>query len=416
MLGASSRWPRGRPGLTGGHPAVWITWQVLQHITEYDKNQTVVDHSELRPGFQCFIYEPSTRQYTPLTIPDDYDPTDLTFDKLKDYELLKVPPQSLIVIGGGPTGLITTLHNLENVLLSRGTMRLLESRDAFTQWGATFERAQIVRLDARWIGMLRYHLGTIYEDLWIPASGETDPHYGNTLPTQGFIEITIKDLEAAIHLQIAKCASRQLLQHDTNAKAQYDPEANTLSKNGLHLKKKDLVLWNVDNNGTKSDLGMKASAGVRRSNDQDEDAGLFSWRVVDLRTDPSMRKLDADELQLRSEYSIYLGKRQALFPYRLMSVDLVTETYGFIAIDPEKHKTVDLVIKKVALPYIYMPAVKRAFDWTSIVLQCELPGDDGQFVTREIPVEEAKSMTFRLDIGHSHVCEAIGKVHAPPIH
>ena len=45
----------------------------------------------------------------------------------------------------------------------------------------TYERAQVVRLDSRWVRMLRYHLGTSFEDVWIPASGETDAHLGNTL-------------------------------------------------------------------------------------------------------------------------------------------------------------------------------------------------------------------------------------------
>jgi hypothetical protein len=56
------------------------------------------------------------------------------------------------------SGLMTAIHCTEAVLMSGGTMRLTEARDAFAQGGATFERAQIVRLDARWIGMLRYHL------------------------------------------------------------------------------------------------------------------------------------------------------------------------------------------------------------------------------------------------------------------
>jgi hypothetical protein len=65
----------------------------------------------------------------------------------------------MIVIGGGPTGLITTLHCLENVIFSDGNMRLYESRDSFSKYGLQFERSQIVRLDPRWIVMLRYHLG-----------------------------------------------------------------------------------------------------------------------------------------------------------------------------------------------------------------------------------------------------------------
>lgn len=78
-------------------------------------------------------------------------------------------------------------------------MKLFEARDAFVKGGSTFERAQIVRLDARWIAMvsdlavacwerlvspslqLRYHLGTGFEDVFVPASGETDSQLGNTL-------------------------------------------------------------------------------------------------------------------------------------------------------------------------------------------------------------------------------------------
>jgi hypothetical protein len=58
----------------------------------------------------------------------------------------------------------------------------------------------------------QHHLGTLYEDVFIPASGETGSHFGNSLPAQGFIEITIKDLESMMDMQVAKLASRGLLQ------------------------------------------------------------------------------------------------------------------------------------------------------------------------------------------------------------
>lgn len=64
---------------------------------------------------------------------------------------------------------MTVVHCTENVLTSGGVMKLFEARDAFYAGGATFERAQIVRLDARWIAMLRYHLGTGFEDIYIPG-------------------------------------------------------------------------------------------------------------------------------------------------------------------------------------------------------------------------------------------------------
>jgi len=90
-------------------------------------------------------------------------------------------PQNVIVVGGGPTGLLMAIHCAQNVLLSGGEVRIYEDRDAFAKEAATYERAQIVRLDSRQVAMLRYHLGTSYEDIFVPASGETDPHLGNSM-------------------------------------------------------------------------------------------------------------------------------------------------------------------------------------------------------------------------------------------
>jgi hypothetical protein len=93
----------------------------------------------------------------------------------------KVEPQNIIVVGGGPGGMMACLHCTENCLASGGVMKLYEARDSFAKGGSTYERAQIVRLDARWIATMRYHLGTGFEDVFIPASGETDAQLGNTL-------------------------------------------------------------------------------------------------------------------------------------------------------------------------------------------------------------------------------------------
>lgn len=70
----------------------------------------------------------------------------------------------------GPTGLLGAIHCLHNVILSGGEVKIYEARDAFDQDAAAFERAQIVRLDSRQIAMIRYHLGTLYEDVYVPVS------------------------------------------------------------------------------------------------------------------------------------------------------------------------------------------------------------------------------------------------------
>lgn len=57
----------------------------------------------------------------------------------------------------------------------------MSGKIAFQQGASSFERSQIVRLDARIISMVRYHLGTIFEDTFVPLEGETNAYLGNTL-------------------------------------------------------------------------------------------------------------------------------------------------------------------------------------------------------------------------------------------
>ena len=144
-------------------------------------NQAQVSIKELEPGMTYYMYDKMRKEYVPFVCEKQYTVTEPEWKTLSRTKIVRAPPQSMIVIGGGPTGLMTTIHCTESVLASGGVMKLYEARDAFVKGGATFERAQIVRLDARWIAMLRYHLGTGFEDVYIPASGETDSQLGNTL-------------------------------------------------------------------------------------------------------------------------------------------------------------------------------------------------------------------------------------------
>jgi hypothetical protein len=152
---------------------------VLAEIQRSD--QADVSLYELQVGKQYYSFDQDTNEFVPFTCMKKYSKKDAEWDALSRTKLVKVPPQSMMVIGGGPTGLMTGIHCLENVLASGGVMKLYEARDTFAKGGATYERAQIVRLDARWIAMLRYHIGTGFEDVFIPASGETDSQLGNTL-------------------------------------------------------------------------------------------------------------------------------------------------------------------------------------------------------------------------------------------
>lgn len=154
----------------------------LNMLAEIQRSsQAQVSVHDLQPGQSYYLYDSTQREYVPFVYEKKLAITDPEWKRLARTKIVKVPPQSSIVVGGGPTGLMTVIHCTEAVLMSGGEMKLYEARDAFAKGGATFERAQIVRLDARWIAMLRYHLGTGFEDVYIPASGETDAQLGNTL-------------------------------------------------------------------------------------------------------------------------------------------------------------------------------------------------------------------------------------------
>jgi hypothetical protein len=135
-------------------------------------NGTRVEHRELVRGRTYHYQSKDTGKYYAFV-----------FDgkRIPGHNVVKVPPQSVIVVGGGPTGLLSTIHCTESCLVTGGKMKLYEDRDAFPKGGATFERAQVVRLDPRWIAMLRFYLGTAFEDVFTPSSGETDSQLGNTL-------------------------------------------------------------------------------------------------------------------------------------------------------------------------------------------------------------------------------------------
>jgi hypothetical protein len=144
-------------------------------------NQAQVSIHNLEPGKIYYTYDAKRKEYLPFECVKEYTAADSEWKTLARTKIVRVPPQSMIVVGGGPAGLTTVIHCTEAVLMSGGVMKLHEARDAFAKGGSAFERAQIVRLDARWIAMLRYHLGTGYEDVYIPASGETDAQLGNIL-------------------------------------------------------------------------------------------------------------------------------------------------------------------------------------------------------------------------------------------
>jgi len=334
----------------------------------------------------------------------------------QNRRIVRVPPQNMIVVGGGPCGLLTTLHCAEAVIASNGWLRLFESRDAFIQGGATFERAQIIRLDARWIAMLRYHLGTIYEDVYIPANGETDSHYGNTLPTQGFVEITIKDLEAMMHLGVSKLDSMGLIEHKTKSGAQYNPSTNVLKKKGSALKTNDLVRLSYDYDGKKMSDGAKP----------------LPWKVTN---ENRVEPLNANQVHVGTQYSIWVPSKRKMCTYQLVSANITTGFFTFralnnnsyIPLESEKEDEDELICENFILPAVYPYGTKDHRGTEHLVLEPAISASLGAKLFEETKSESDKKQLklvydeiekddFVIDTSHTHVFEAIGKQHLSPVH
>jgi len=355
-----------------------------------DSDLTNISIRDLVPGTTYYTFEKN--QFEPHLCERVYDEDDDDWDALARKTFVTVPPQNLIIIGGGPTGLVSTIHNLENVLTTGGVLRLYEARDAFQKGGATFERAQIVRLDARWIAMMRYHLGTIFEDVYLPAAGETDSHQGNSLPTQGFVEITIKDLESMLHLEVCRLLSKGLLQHDTNAGANYDVKTNSLLKLGKALKRNDLIFHNLDPNGRKSEDKM------------------YSWKVADLEYN---QPITVDDLKLGAEYSVYIHHKQENHQYQLTMVDLATEMLEFKDLEEDWE---DISVSFQQVPSIYPKGTTQHSAVKKVMLECTLPSDEFSYARDELDFSGIQSEKFAMDIQNTHVVEAIGKPVGSKVH
>ena len=353
---------------------------VLKEI-QRSRAKTAVDPKELEVGKTYFIYDDVTEAYKPFV----YSKKMTINPKAR---IVATVPQSTAVIGGGPTGLMTVLHCTENCLASDGVMKLYEARDAFPKGGSTFERAQIVRLDARWIAMMRYHCGTSFEDIYIPLVGETDSQLGNSLPTQGFVEITIKDLEGMLHGEITRLWSKGLVSIYTESKASYDPDRNQVLKAGDALKAGDLIL---------RDDGMEHE---------------ITWKVKSVEYAETVA---VDDLELGKEYGVWVPALKAIKPFKLTCIDLEGDL-KFKALD-ETYE--NIVVDRSRAPSIYPPGTASSAHGkvTAVKLQSTKVGEDGADPTVEtVGIEEIRDKKFALDVGYTHIFEAIGKPKASKKH
>jgi hypothetical protein len=254
-----------------------------------------------------------------------------------------------------------------------------------------YYRSQIVRLDARWIAMLRYHLGCGFEDIFIPASGETDSQLGNTLPTQGFVEITIKDLESMLHVEVSRLWSKGIIDCFSESKAHFDVGSHSLSKQGKFLKKGDFIRRKIDAEGKKS-------------------VEYHRWKVVDAEVSPT---LSTSDLQLGASYGIYVASMGDIQAFKLTSWDIQSRELRFSS---QSNEVNDIVCKEFDLPSIYPPGTSRHANVKAIVVQSVVKSSKGGYIRETLPMSVIQDKKYSLDIGETHVVECIGKPHGSKVH
>jgi hypothetical protein len=263
---------------------------------------------------------------------------------------------------------------LQNVILSGGEVRIFEGRDAFEQEAAAFERAQIVRLDARQISMIRYHLGTGYEDVFIPGKGETDAHHGNTIASQAFVEVTIKRMEIMILDEIVNLRSKDLLQYYTDSKVKYNALDCIFEKQGRVMKIGDRFFRNED--------------------------------VLTVRDFVFPTRATLEALVEGNDYDIALPREKRTISYRLVSKRQGFDWYSF---SPNTHGYSVVQGSYGNLPPIYLKGHGRSDPSAIVVETSSGAGMDLSF-------DEVKDKYFVMDFSGTHVMAAIGKPENSPTH
>ena len=202
---------------------------------------------------------------------------------------------------------------------------------------------------------------------------------------QGFVEITIKDLENILHVEVSRLWSKGLISIFTDSRSQFDPTLNALTKYGENLKVDDIILHKLDPSGLPCHKE-------------------YPWKVVEL---VYSKVLDRNDLKVGMEYGVYYRLDEAVLPFKLKSVNLDTKMYHFtstIAV------VGDIFANINDLPSIY-PAgsgIDAHADVHKVVLECIKPNHIRQLKRIELHMSCITGEKFTLDVGHTHVIEAIG--------
>lgn len=209
-----------------------------------------------------------------------------------------------------------------------------------------------------------------------------------------------------LHVEVSRLWSRGVLAVFTNSKAQYDLASNSLTKHGENLKVGDVVLRRLDPTGNKS-------------------ADHFPWRVVEL---TYTKPLELDDLKVGQEYGVYVRAEQAVMPFLLVAVNLDTKVRFYRRLRAALRSSLvqlnrlqeynfrplfegmdNLKAHARSLPSVY-PAgtdTKAHANVRHVVFESVVKVNDS-YVRDELALDMIKDAKFTLDVGNTHVVEAIG--------
>lgn len=188
-----------------------------------------------------------------------------------------------------------------------------------------------------------------------------------------------------LHVEVSRFWSRGVIDVYTDARAKYDPMSNSLVKAGGNLKVGDVILRNVDAEGYVSEAENK-------------------WKVVEL---IYTELLDVDDLKVGREYCVYSKAEKGVLPFALTEVDLESKVYHFKSM---VHGVSDIDARMHDLPSVYPAGTEtRAHaDVHKIILQHVEKNNRGKYSRAELLAESIRSREYKIDIGGTHVVEAIG--------
>lgn len=215
-----------------------------------------------------------------------------------------------------------------------------------------------------------------------------------------------------LHVEVSRLWSRGLVTVFTDSKAYYDVDTNSLIKYGENLKVGDVVKRKVD----------PAGRACRE---------VHNWRVAEL---TYTKPLGIDELRVGVDYGVYMSVDQVVRPFRLVGVDLDSKV-RLIPIFTTKPTTnppnrvyrvcskiytfrslyeggQNLKVHSRSLPSVYPAGTDKqahanvhdvVFEYG--VRQQAVVGDQRRV---RLPMAMIKNEKFTLDVGRTHVIEAIG--------